>query len=145
MKILCRGVALVTIFFLGSLRDPLASSVLGGGVSSWGLGRGTFMLPLGFFWPFIRAPLICGFFEGGVGAWMASIWDIKVFRLGAACKLIYVVGCLGLIFISFTCLVRSSGPGFLTGFFASAFGLYSSGISRGGPRMMRGSGDVGLR
>ena len=86
-----------------------------------------------------------GFFEGGVGAWMASIWLMRDFMLGLACNLIVLL-CVGENFgviINFTGFVRSSGPGFLTGFLASALGLYSRGISRGGPRIISGSGDAG--
>ena len=45
-KILCLGATRGVHFFLGSWGGPLASSVLGGGVSN--CGRGIFILPFGF-------------------------------------------------------------------------------------------------
>ena len=47
---------------------------------------GILILPLGRFLPFMMAPLIGGFLEGGVGAWMASICFIIEDRFGADCR-----------------------------------------------------------
>ena len=137
-----------------------SSSVVGGvNGRSFGIlpSFGTFILPLGFLWALTRRPAgLIGVRRLGVaGAWILDIWVIRVARLGGCrgagvqflfiwLSSVYVFG-LGRARSMLITLGVGLGFFFLVGFLASAAGLYSRGMSRGGPWRNRGTGEVERR